>query len=333
MSQIITPQYSGFKAVHAKIIASRYPNILEYEGFVTAQTKYPLVPSHPFGPVKVLPSGGIDVPTMLKQPTRTTRMVMDITRERFIADRIFTNAGGVTAGALVFDRAVPQELYTGRDIEQIAPGSEFPLVTTEQMIPETAFVEKWGAKTYILDEARDRNDTRGFVKLVRQMANTVVRKLNQRAIAELEKALAGGTRDIIGQNWAGYDPEVDPPQQSPAYDFGRAEMQAQNEEMGVTYNLWLINPMEALQLTAIYGPALNAPGMPSFYSSPRVPVGEAYVVQQGQVGEMRIEKPLYTTTWREEKVERTWQQTGVRPLWAVDNLYAVLKFKGLDGTV
>jgi hypothetical protein len=331
--ELIIPNVRKITAAHQAAITARYPDILSYEGFVNAApaVRYPLAPSHPFAPPQIQGTK-ITVEQMLKQPTRITRMVMDLTRERFIADRIFANGGGVTGGAVIFDKAVPQELYTGRDWEQIAVGAEFPLVTTEQLAPDQAFVEKWGAKTFIFDEARDRNDSAGFVKLIRQMANTIVRKLNQRAVGELDKALAGGERDIVGNDWSSYDPEVDPPQLSPAYDFGRADMQAEMEEMGIDYNLWLINPQEALALTAIYGPALNAAGMPGFYSSPRVTAGEAYVIQQGAVGQMRVEKALYTTTWREEKVERTWTQSGVRPLWFVDNIYAVLHYKGLDGT-
>lgn len=290
----------------------------------------PMPTSHPLGPPVVLPSGGIDVATMLRQPTRITRMVMDLTQERFIADRIFAGGGGVTGGAVVYDLAEENELYLNRDIETIAPASEFPLITSDQLTPQTATVEKWGAKTFITDEARDRNDTAGFTKLMRQLSNTFVRKLNQRAVEKLVTALSGGTRDIVGNSWSGYDPEVDPPQQSPAFDFGRANMQAENEEMGIDYNLWLINPAQSLQLTAIYGPNLGSvPGIPAIYSSPRVPVGTAYAVAERQVGQTRIEKPLGTVTWREDKTERTWVQSSVRPLWFVDNLFAVLRFTGL----
>lgn len=321
-------EIAEFQAVQRKVLIARYPGILQYEGFVTAQTKYPLSPSHPFA-APTVSATKITVDMMLKQPTRITRMIMDITRERFIADRIFASGGGVTGGAVVYDVAQANELYTNRDVEMIAPGSEFPLVTTEQLAPQTALVEKWGGKTFILDEARDRNDTAGFVKLIRQLANTIVRKLNQRAVAALDQAITSGSRTIVGNSWSAYNPETSPPSASPAYDFGRAEMQAQNEEMGVNYNLWIVNPAQALSLTAIYGPALSAAGMPNFYSSPRVVAGTAYVVQEGAVGQMRIEKPLYTTTWREEKVERTWTQSGVRPLWFVDNPFAVLKFTGI----
>jgi hypothetical protein len=304
--------------------------ILTAQGIQGAVPRYPLPVSHPFGP-PVVSGTSITVENMLNQPTRITRMVMDITRERFIADRIFANGGGVTGGAVVYDAATENELYTNRDVEIIAPAAEFPLVTTEQLVPNVALVEKWGGKTFITDEARDRNDTAGFTKLIRQLANTIVRKLNQRAVGTLTAALADGSRDVIGNNWSTYDPETDPPQQSPAYDVGRAQMQADNEEMGVDFNLWLINPQEALNLTAIYGPALNGADFPTFYSSPRVKPGEAYALQSGGVGQMRTEKALGTETWREPKTERTWTQSSVRPLWFVDNKFAILHFTHLAG--
>ena len=307
----------------------RFESIMEYEGFVTAAA-VPLTVSHPLGP-PVISGNTITVDAMLRQTTRITRMSIDLTQARFIADRIFTSGGGVTGGAVVYDVATENELYLNRDVEAIAPAGEFPLIISDQLTPAVAEVEKWGAKTFVTDEARDRNDTAGFTKLMRQLSNTFVRKLNQRAIATLDAALLSGSRTVQGNNWSTYDPETDAPQLSPAFDFGRAEMQATNEEMGIDYNLWLINPQEALQLTAIYGPLLNGPGMPSFYSSPRVKPGTAYVVAANQVGQQRIEKPLGTVTWREDKTERTWVQSSVRPLWFVDNLFAVLKYIKLDG--
>ena len=256
---------------------------------------------------------------------------MDLTQERFIADRIFASGGGVSGGAVVYDAVEENELYTGRDVEQIAPASEFPLVTSEALVPNVAEVEKWGGKTFITDEARDRNDTANFTKQIRQLANTQVRKMNQRAIAALDAALAGGSRDVVGNDWSSYDPETDPPNLSPAYDFGRAQMSADNDEFGVSFNLWLVNPQEALALTSIYGAALGAAGIPSIYSSPRVTAGTAYALAERQVGQMRVEKPLGTETWREPKTERTWVQSSVRPLWFVDNKFAILRFTGLDG--
>jgi hypothetical protein len=295
-----------------------------------AVTSYPMPTTHPLGPPMV--SGNtITVETMLQQPTRVTRMIMDITQERFVADRLFASGGGVTGGAVIYDEAQENELYTNRDVEQISPAAEFPLVTSEQLAPKVAEVEKWGGKTFVTDEARDRNDTAGFTKLMRQLANTITRKLNQRAIAEVNAAIADGSRNVVGNDWSSYNPETDSPQQSPAYDFGRAAMQADTEEMGIDYNLWIVNPQEALALTAIYGAQITGPSIPAVYSTPRQPAGEALCVASQQVGQMRIEKPLGTETWREQKTERTWVQSSVRPLWFVDNKFAILRFTGLAG--
>jgi hypothetical protein len=292
-------------------------------------TAYPVSVSHPYGPPTVAGTT-ITVEQMLRQPTRINRMIMDLTREKFISDLIFARGGGVVGGAVVFDKASENEPYAGRDVEQIAPAGEFPILTSEQLAPDVAEVEKWGGKVFITDEARDRNDQAAFTRQVRQIANTVVRKLNQRAVEALNDAIAGGTRDVIGNDWSTYDPEVDPPQDSPGYDFGRADMIAETDEMGMNYNLWIVNPQEVLALQAIYGPGLE--GLPPMYSTPRMTAGEALVVAQNQAGQQRIEKPLGTVSWREDKTERTWVQSSVRPLWFVDNIFAVLHYKGLDGT-
>ena len=108
--------------------------------------------------------------------------------------------------------------------------------------------------------------------------------------------------------------------------------QAEVEEMGVVYDLIIMNPTEYFQLATIYGASLNdllsSLGFDIFVTN-RVAAGSAYVVAQGQVGEMRIEAPLETETWYEEKTQRFWTQTSVRPLWFVDNSFAVLKLTGL----
>lgn len=305
--------------------------IIKSAGKVSAAAvAYPVAPGHPFGPPKKV-GNVITVEQMLKTPTRINRMIMDLTAERFIADRLFANGGGVTGGAIIFDEAQENELYPTRDIEQVSPAGEFPLVGTEATVPNTAEVEKWGGKVYITDEARDRNDQATFIRQTRQLGNVVVRKLNQRAVETVNAALVDGSRDVIGNDWSSYDPEVDPPQASPAYDFGRADMIATTDEMGADYNLWILNPQEVLALVAIYG-SLVAPGIPPIYSSPRQTAGEAIVCQAQGCGQTRIEKPLSTETWREQKTERTWMQSSVRPLWFVDNKFVLLRFKGLDGT-
>lgn len=293
--------------------------------------------AHPLGPPS-LSGADITVDLMLNQPTRITRMIMDLTLQRFIADRIFASAGGVTGGAVVYDQATENELYASRDVERVAPGAEFPLITSERLVPKVAEVEKWGGKTFITDEARERNQSVVFTNHMRQIANTIVRKINQRAIEELEASITATSQKFDGNDWGSVvtaGTSADSAELWPLRDFAHADALAEQDELGITYNLLLVNPQEYEQLVILYGSAglrtLLADIGKSVYVSNRVTAGTGYFVAEGQVGELRTEKPLGTETWREEKTERTWVQSSVRPVMYVTNPYAVLKVEKLAG--
>jgi hypothetical protein len=264
-------------------------------------------------------------------------MIMDLSLQRFIADRIFSGAGGVTGGAVVYDQATLNQLYLTRDVERVSPGAEFPLVTSQRIIPNLANVEKWGGKVFITDEARERNNAALFTNQVRQLTNTIIRKINQRCVNELQTSVEATNQKVIGRNWAAVvtaGVNASTASQYPARDFALAQQLADQQELGVVYDLWLLNPQEAAQLAIIYGDRLAlvlASHNISLYSSNRVTPGSAYVVATGQVGEMRIEKPLGSEIWREQKTERTWLQSSVRPVVYVTNPFSVLQFTGLAG--
>jgi hypothetical protein len=291
--------------------------------------------SHPLGPPTV--SGTlITVDMMLNQPTRITRMIMDLTQQRFIADRIFASAGGVTGGAVIYDQATWNELYAARDVERVAPGAEFPILTGVQLIPKVASVEKWGGKVFITDEARDRNNVILFTRLMRQVGNTVVRKINARAIGEMNAAITAFNRTFVGRDWTAVvtaGTSASTAQQYPLRDFAEADLIAEQDELGVVFNLVLMNPQEYANMSTIYGASSLADFLTfigkSIYVSNRVPAKSIYFVQEGQVGEMRVEKPLGTETWREPETERTWSQTSVRPVMYVTNPYSILQATGL----
>lgn len=293
-------------------------------------TTYPLSPPEVTG-------NEITVDTMLNQPTRITRMISDLTLERFIADRLFTSAGGVTGGALIYDEVQENELYTTREVERVAAGTEFPLVDDERLAPKVATVEKYGGKVFITDEARDRNMTAGFTNKVRKLSNTLVRKINARTVEAVETSIADSGRTIVGNNWNNVQLRGDTPTapaDQPIADFGSAWLLNEQDELGIEFDTWLINPEQYNALMLAYegrlDQILDRYGI-TLYSSMRVTAGTAYAVSAGQVGEMRIEKPLGTETWREQGTERTWVQSSVRPLFAVTNPFAVVQVTGLAG--
>jgi hypothetical protein len=309
------------------------PGILRHSGVVEAQVANPV--AHPLGPPTI--SGTTySVDLALQQPTRVTRTLMDLTLQRFFADRVFSSSGGVTGGAVVYDEMIANDLYTDRDIEMVAPGDEFPLITTSRRAPKVAEVEKWGGKFFITVEARDRNDASVFARNVRMLANTIVRKMNQRAVDVLEAAVqAAPNRVKTGNSWSAVVTGGSTASNStlwPGFDFASAQMQAETEELGIVYDLWILNPAQYLQLVRIYGPGLNdllsSLGLSIFVTN-RVTAGTAYVVAEGQPGQLRVEQPLATRQWYEEITERFWTQSSVRPLMFVDNRFAVLKYTGL----
>lgn len=293
--------------------------------------------AHPLGPPTVGPSS-ITVDMALRSPTRVTRTLMDLSAQRFFADRVFANTGGVTGGAVVYDEVLTNDLYTERDIGRVNPGDEFPIVTSLRRAPKVAEVEKWGGKFFVTVEARDRNDSSVFARHIQQLANTIVRKINQRAVEVLEAAVqAAPTRQVTGNNWTAVVTAGGTASNStlwPGYDMARAQSLAEIDEMGIVYDLWIMNPQEYLQLARIYGTGLNdllaSLGISIFVTN-RVTAGSAYVVQERQAGQMRVEQPLATTQWYEEETERYWTQASVRPMFFIDNRLAVLKFVGLAG--
>lgn len=309
-------------------------------GILSGRRVAAAVPSsvaHPLGPPTVTGTQ-ITVEMMLNQPVRITRMISDLSLQRFIADRVFSNGGGVTGGAVIYDVAEANELYATRDIERIAPGAEVPLITGEERVPKVAEVEKWGGKVFITDEARDRNNSAKFTRLMRQMTNTIVRKINARCIEELTNAITAYSQTTTGHDWGAVittGGSATSAANWPLADFALASQMAEEDELGITYDLVLLNPQEYTQLIILYGALglrtlLNELGY-SVYVSNRVPAGTAYFLASGQVGEMRIEKALGTETWRDPDHERTFAQSTVRPLFFIDNPYAVLRFTGLAG--
>lgn len=299
---------------------------------MTAPVTFPLGPPTYSG-------NTLTVDTALQQPTRITRRIADLTLQRFITSAVFATGGGVTGGAVVYDQATLNDLYLDRDVERVGPGDEFPLVTSSRQAPKVALVEKWGGKFFITDEARDRNDSTLFNQQVTKLANTIVRRVNTRAVETLDAAITalGGAGTFQGNDWSAVVTSGSAQSSAPdwpAADFAKAAMLAEVDELGVVYDLWLLNPQEAMNLAVVYGSGLAdvlASNGISTYVSNRIPAGTAYVVARGQVGELRVEKALGTETWREGRIESTWVQSSVRPVMYVTDPFAVRKVTGLAG--
>lgn len=280
----------------------------------------------------------LTVDLALQNPTIVTRRIMDLTLQKFIADRIFASAGGVSGGAVIYTQATLNDIYLDRDVGRIEPGGEFPIVAAARPAPLVAAVEKWGGQFFITDEAKDRNQVSLFNNQVTKLANTIVRKINQRAIQELETSITASGNTTAGVNWStalGLSYTTLTPAALPTADLAHVQQLADAQELGIVYDLLLVNPQEAAVLRKLnkgpIGSGLSDWGIDEVYASNRVPAGTAYVCVRNGVGEMRVEQPLASETWREQKTERTWLKSGVRPVMYVTDPYAVFKLTGLAG--
>lgn len=310
-----------------------------------APTPYPTpqyAPSYyPLGPAQV--SGSIiSLDTLLQEPTRITAYLSDITLQNFFADKIFMAAGGVSGGSLIYNQITYNDLYPTRDVANVAPGSEFPNLTSTRPTPLVAVPEKFGGKFAVTDEERDRNDPSVVQMQGIKVMNAITRKLNQRAITALTASLAqtGGATTMVGNNWAstitgGASQTTN--QQWPAADFAKAQLLADQTELGYTFDTWIVNPQEKAHMEMVYSglgggaqQQLDAYGI-TMLATNRVAAGTAYAIANGRVGQMRMEKPLSTETWRDPEEQVTWVQSDVRPLFAVTDPYAVIQVTGLAG--
>lgn len=293
-------------------------------------TQYPLA-------LPTLNGNSITVDLMLKEPTRITNYLSDITLQNFWADRVFSAAGGVSGGALLYSQLMANDLYTDRDIQNVEPGGEFPIVTTSRPEPKLAVVEKFGGKFPVTDEARDRNDPILLQQETQKLGFTMNRGIHRRAIATLDASITaiGSDVQMVGTSWADAAALTLTTTNNaalPAADFAKTQLKADTFELGGSFNLWIVNPQEYYNFQVIYGDraaAMLAAWNVDMISTNRVAAGEAYVLVEGQVGQMRLEKALSTETWRDPDVQSTWVQSDVRPLYAVTNPYSCLKVTGL----
>jgi hypothetical protein len=302
-----------------------------------APTMYPLDPASVSGTT-------LTADTLVNQPTRVNRFITDylnVNRQRFLLDVIFDNGGGMTGGAIIFEQQGLNDFYAARDVQQVAPGAAFPLVTFNRQVLGQASPEKWGGEFEYTYEARDRNDLRQLQRNTVQLANTIIRKLNLRALGVLEEAISalGGAGVIAGHNWTtavpnGSNPTA--PGLTPIADLAAVVETNDLRELGLVYNTLVINPQDVTILRLFYGDNLNAAladyGFTTVFATPQVAAGTVYAVAgQGQVGQYRVEQPLRTVSVEDELLEKFTVKSSVRPAMFVDNPYGILKITGVRG--
>ena len=292
--------------------------------------------TYPPAPPTVDGQGRITVEQFLKTPTRVTRVIEDLARERFLAERIF-GKGDAQGGAVIYNQVTASELYTDRDVQAIDAGSEFPIVSSGESAPKVAAVTKWGGAAVLTYEAvrRDSRDT--LNRELTKLRNTIVRKVDTVAIAALNAApILADT----GTDWS------DSTAGNPVLDLASARSQIDDQDMGYTADTVLINPAQYVDLISNTKVANSLPrdvvaanpiasgqlgnymGF-TWYVTNRVPAGTAYILSSMMAGSLRDELPLYSRPIDQPERERWLIQAARVTVPIVTDPKAVLKLTGL----
>lgn len=265
----------------------------------------------------------ITVSTYLNNPARVTRLLRDLTLERFVTDAILSPGPRAEGGAVIYDQMLDNDLYADRDVQEIAPGADFPILDDSEPTPNVAAVAKYGGRFFVTDEARDRNRLDVFTTKTRRLRNTIIRKVDSITMAAIRASLDAldGRRDYAAGDWA--DPGVDL-----IADLVMGRAVVNDDDLGYELNTALISPAtEALLLRrkdvrdalseasreawvrdAMMGRLLRL----NFIVSPQIDDDEVLLLAGRQIGHVSDEQPLRVVNYREEANERTWIQGGRR---------------------
>jgi hypothetical protein len=296
--------------------------------------------TYPLGPVTV--SGNtITVDQAVNNPTRITRDIARLAEARFFARQVFSDAGGVEGGAILYELppTTATDLYAERGVQEVAPGEEAPELTFLRGVPVVAKPRKIMGKFKVTKEARQRNDTRLLRRAMVQTANTIAVTLDAMAITVLNTAITANSRTLAGQSWAtaaGTTMTTRSGTNVATADLLAARKQIQSEQRGHDLDSILIHPNQELSLAqaaAAQGVTIDqilaTAGIRNWFSSMRVTAGTALLFEAGAVGGWANEFPLSQDTWYENKIESWWYQWSVSPAMFIDDPYGLVQLTGI----
>jgi hypothetical protein len=277
---------------------------------------------------------------LLSEPHRVTRALADLTLQRFYVDQIFSSAGAISGGAVLYEQLTANDLYAARDVKTVEPGQGFPIVTFDRAAPKTQTVDKIGGKFPVTDEAIRRNQTGRVSRALVQLANTIRRKIQQRALAELATAVTAFTRTATGSDWSAVMATAEASKTAsvgPLADLTKIEELNETQELGYSYNTMIVHPTNWREFRLACGgeaaaarAVLADSGITNVWVTNRKTVGTVYFLAAGQVGELGYEVPLFTETWRDpEGKQQSWYQSSVNPIVYVTDPYAIIELTGV----
>ncbi|MGV0796190.1 major capsid protein [Mycolicibacterium elephantis] len=280
----------------------------------------------------------LTVDVALRQPTIIRDRIARLADEQILLPKFFrTHGAKVEGGGLLYSVVAASDFFT-TDVEKRAPGAEYKVVEGVDPEPRLAVVEDWGGRFQVIDEQLTRNDVNYLDQQTTQLANTIARKLDTRAVAALAAANIATFTPAFGWGALAFVGPLDaltPSVDRPTAHFAEAQEMADLEELGVRHDTLIVHPEQARQLRTAYAEELDdmlasAGFTDGMFANPRIPAGTAFVAQGGMVGTVGFEAALTVEVYDDRSTRSRWVQAYAVPAFAVDRPYAAKKITGLS---
>lgn len=172
----------------------------------------------------------LTVDLALKQPTRIRARIANLAASNLLIDKFFRGLGSpVSGGGMLYSVLKATDFFT-TDVRQRGAGDEYEIVRGVDPETRLAKPEDWGGKFRITDEQRGRNEISYLDQNTTQLANTIARKLDTRAM-EVVQAAVTGDNVVPGHDWGnltfvGPEANLTPSALRPTADFSAAQLTA-----------------------------------------------------------------------------------------------------------
>jgi hypothetical protein len=292
--------------------------------------------SYPLG-APTLVGNTLTVDTALKQPGRITKRIADLTLQKFIVDKIFASSGATTvAGAIIYDQA--------RRTSSTRPRARAPdagrRVPHRRREPHGAAGRDLGGLGWQVLRHR-RGGPAQRPDPLRQPGDAAGEHPGapgQHAGGQPDEAAItalGGAGTFVGHNWEAVVTGGSSQTNAtgwPAADFANAQYLADVDELGVTYDLWIMNPLQKASLVTVYGAGL-ADVLASFgidiFASNRVRPAPPTRSPRARSASSTTSRAWPRRRGARQKTKRNWVQTSVMPIMGITNPYSIKKVTGL----
>lgn len=282
-------------------------------------------------PAPTISGALVTISAFLRNPARVQKAITDFTVERFVMDKIFAQGPAATGGAVIYDQVTGTFFFLDRDIQEVRPGSRFPVLAGGEQLPSVATVRKLGGEVMLTDEAVRRDNRDLLAREMRRLGNNVVRYVDSSAVAALNAAPIYTMTAAATWSTSGSDPLA---------DIATAAEMVYGPDLGYVPDVLMMNPAnhaiavknttlrsalprENINMRAaglgpdheptgggianpIFGGFLNELEGLTIYLTNRVPQGTAYILQSKTVGSYSEEVPEYYKPIYEPREETTY---------------------------